>query len=492
MKNAKMTRVLMCAVCILLSLTLILVTGCNSVGEESSSDTSTKANGNESVVSDTTDSGTSENESVTSTASNKTSSKKTSSKPYVKPPEVIGLPKITLADKKIIRLSHTEPDDFTKRMHDGAKRDYGLEIETVVVPYNNLAITLAQKINAGEQLDLAPCRNADYPIILQKGYAQEIDKYIDLTDKLWAEDLKTMNEWKWKGKYYMIGGCKPLGRMIFFNTTAFKKAGLPTPLELYNQGKWDWNALLDLAKELTLYDENGNVSQYGFAGESPQFMLHAATGEDYIKFDKNGIVNNFRSPNIAKAEVFLQDLILKHKVTPPFTQMQDFNLFAQNKVAMGYYGSWYSFTVAGISDRIKSGGISFAPAPKMPGASKPRYEGSIGSTIIPTASKNPKGAAAYLIYQKYYNMTQEETQYGPESPWYKEAAENWGWSKEMIQVYREVSKAEATIPLYHGIGSAADWAWEPISKLTKGTPWATIVEEYAPKMQQAIDQFMNE
>jgi len=65
-----------------------------------------------------------------------------------------------------------------------------------------------------------------------------------------------------------------------------------------------------------------------------------------------------------------------------------------------------------------------------------------------------------------------------------------GWTDDMVRIYEEVNESPNIIAhLYHGVGNAISWAWEPYSKLMTGTPWETIVEEYAPKMEQEIELF---
>ncbi len=39
--------------------------------------------------------------------------------------------------------------------------------------------------------------------------------------------------------------------VTYYNADLFKAAGLPTPKELAEQGKWNWETLLDSAKKLT-------------------------------------------------------------------------------------------------------------------------------------------------------------------------------------------------------------------------------------------------
>jgi len=47
--------------------------------------------------------------------------------------------------------------------------------------------------------------------------------------------------------------------VIYYNEDLFKAAGIPTPKELNDQGKWNWDTLLESAKKLT----DTSKQQYG-------------------------------------------------------------------------------------------------------------------------------------------------------------------------------------------------------------------------------------
>lgn len=400
----------------------------------------------------------------------------------------LNLPEINVENKEITLMCGSEFDDFQKRMHEGLLRDYGITVKAEVVPYESLATLLRQKITSGEAPDLYSMANTDYPGLLARDLFLPLKDYVDLEDKVWQEDLPKMENWKWKGEYYLAGGSSGVSRFLWYNKTIFADAGLETPIELYDKGEWDWDKLLEYAKELTVEDENGQITRYGFAGESLQYTFRGSVGEDYIKFTENGVENNFRSPNVAKAEKFLQDLFITHKVVPTDTTISSFDLFMQNKVAMGIYGHWFAFSAEGATERLKAGEIEFAPPPKAPGM-EPWYYGDVSGLLIPKGAKNPEGAGAYLTYRAYYNRVEEETDQGEVSPWMKTNIDA-GWTEDMVRIYEEVNDSPNIMAhLYTGIGNAMDWAWEPYTAVTTGTPWETVVEEYAPKMEAAIQQF---
>ena len=84
----------------------------------------------------------------------------------------------------------------------------------------------------GLLMDLKPLIDKDASFVLADFYKQTVDELTN-DGKIWGlpRDISTM--------------------VTYYNADLFKAAGLPTPKELAEQGKWNWETLLDSAKKLT-------------------------------------------------------------------------------------------------------------------------------------------------------------------------------------------------------------------------------------------------
>ena len=101
-----------------------------------------------------------------------------------------------------------------------------------------------------------------------------------------------------------------------YNQDLLAKAKVPTPKELQAQGKWDWNALRDMAKELTTGD--GPERVHGFLaqndGQTGYFNFIFANDGDLWNADRTK--TTLDAPPAMEALQFMADLILKDKTSP--------------------------------------------------------------------------------------------------------------------------------------------------------------------------------
>ncbi|HEY0736371.1 MAG TPA: extracellular solute-binding protein, partial [Herpetosiphonaceae bacterium] len=80
----------------------------------------------------------------------------------------------------------------------------------------------------------------------------DLKPYIDADPRLTLDDFydQPLRELSHDGKLY--GLPRDVSTLVvYYNADLFKAAGIATPNELAEQGAWDWNALLDSARQLT-------------------------------------------------------------------------------------------------------------------------------------------------------------------------------------------------------------------------------------------------
>jgi len=118
------------------------------------------------------------------------------------------------------------------------------------------------------------------------------------------------------GKLYGLAGASFVGG-IYYNTKLFADAGLPTPFELYRQGKWNWDTFLESAKKITKSDKSimgvaASLNPHG----TPRLWLgtNGTLEVDDLRFPTKSF---YDSPKAIEAVQFHQDLLLKHQVADP-------------------------------------------------------------------------------------------------------------------------------------------------------------------------------
>ncbi len=177
---------------------------------------------------------------------------------------------------------------------------------------------------------------------------------------------------------------------LYYNKKMFDKAGLPYP-----DGTWDWAKLTDVAKQLTIRNAAGKVSQWGFYTETTDMEnfwseLVWQNGGEIISADhKTSLVG---SDQAAAAIQFLQDLIWKDKVMPDAAITDALgDAFEQGQAAMEANGSWLVAT-----DQAAGLDFGIAPLPKGPAGQAT----SINPTgaVIYKGTKSPDAAWAFVKY----------------------------------------------------------------------------------------------
>jgi len=115
------------------------------------------------------------------------------------------------------------------------------------------------------------------PLLMNHGVLELLDSYINTEFDLADFEPRLLNAFKHNGKIY--GLPKDFSTLaLFSNKKAFKASGLSQPPQT-------WNELREYSKKLTIAQNRGGNSQYGF-GVTPElarqdFMIKAFGGELY-------------------------------------------------------------------------------------------------------------------------------------------------------------------------------------------------------------------
>ena len=76
------------------------------------------------------------------------------------------------------------------------------------------------------------------------------DDYLDLDSELWADVKDANDSMIWDGKHY-VATVEVTGDncAIIYNRKTIDENGLDDPAELFEKGKWDWDAFQDMLSE---------------------------------------------------------------------------------------------------------------------------------------------------------------------------------------------------------------------------------------------------
>lgn len=168
------------------------------------------------------------------------------------------------------------------------EKEYNVQIEWMA---NNIEtfvqdVTLAYT-SQKKYADLIFCPSTQGFDLCRLGAIQPLDEYINYDSK-WYQMTANADLFV-DGKHYSYmpdeNNANNIGLFITYNTTLLASAGCPDPFELYQQGKWDWEAFTNIIEKTTIKDDAGKVTQWGVSGS---FILEAmclSNGVDMIGMD---------------------------------------------------------------------------------------------------------------------------------------------------------------------------------------------------------------
>jgi multiple sugar transport system substrate-binding protein len=170
---------------------------------------------------------------------------------------------------------------------------------------------------AGTPPDTTWLNISDMPGVAEQGALFGLDQWITRDWKAIDGDDIYPGAWEavtWKGKRhgtpYEANPFLPVYRKDFFDA-----AGAVYPAKQAEQGKWDWNAVLETARKLTT--TTGSKKQFGLqlrVGNYALFHWIWNNGGEIWNQDRTECLMN--KPPAVEAIQFMQDLIVKHRVVP--------------------------------------------------------------------------------------------------------------------------------------------------------------------------------
>ena len=368
----------------------------------------------------------------------------------------------------------------TEELKTQAKNTYGLELEELTVPWEDVPVRLATLVLSGDSPDICMFRSdgMDFPNFIVNNLVQPVNDYIDLNNSFYDSVRECYELTQWQDKNYLMATGLGTSSSMFYNKKLFEDAGLETPWELYKKNEWDWNKLREYALALTEDKDNDGIpNRYGFAMCRPHGFLYT-TGKALGSYDSKTLsaINNVTDPDFARAQNFLSDMILKDHVCP--TSITDtLDYFATDAVAMVYAQLFYED--ANVVNLAKEGKLGICPLPRDPNVDKYYARGEIGGLWMPDGAKNPKGAVAYynLILRQSRDTSNQEKEY-------ERYRTEYGYTEENIEQVKEnadVTKVVPVLELTPWMDGGATW-----HMILNGGTWDVELAKVMPTIEAKI------
>ena len=259
-------------------------------------------------------------------------------------------------------------------------------------------------IAAGDSPDLVRYDWDSFPWAISKKLYTPLDDWLDIDSPLWADEKEIIEQFSFLGKHYYFPQEPMPGHSIIYNRVTLQEAGLPDPMDLYDEGNWNWDTFYDMMRT---WVEQGD-EHIGLAGSQWSALFFAnTTGKKVMEIRGNEFLNNMRDSDIQRAMDFLssakRDGLIGDGWVPPGDAFIDGNLLF---LSMGW--EW-GFTSAqeGLFKNNLDYEFAFVPFPKDPQADKYYLSSDSVGYLVPAGAKNIQGGVDYILCSRIYSTDAE-------------------------------------------------------------------------------------
>lgn len=364
-----------------------------------------------------------------------------------------GLTVPELENRKISILLSTSFDEEMERDTEEApsslyqtwltwKETYGEDVEVIKVEWDSFTTYLTTNAAAGSTPDIVYGGTTWFPSWPAKNLVQSLEPYMDFSDSMWRKDI--MDQMKWNGQYYVAYAQEPENFYICYNKTKFELAGETTPLEYWQQDKWNWTQFVETAKNMTDIDND----EYGYTGWN---LGLSKSIYSLIDVGEDGSVSSLITT--PKVKRWFTEIYNFYHTGAARTDNQKGNFlttFPAGKDAMIHISPE---EYVRMQRRLQvTGGDEFEIAPypifDPNGETVSKTTTNIYGLSIASHAKNPEGAAAYikLYYQIMANINNSYGELGLFGSYL---------SEEEKAAIKEANESTAELNFLHGFGNAS-------------------------------------
>ncbi len=226
--------------------------------------------------------------------------------------------------------------------------------------------------------------------------------------------------------------------VVFYNQDMFDEAGIAYPAD-----DWTWNDFRETAKALTVRDDNGNVTRFGFALPGGNFGLQPwllTNNTGYL--DRSWTEVTVTQPEFRESLQFMHDLIHVDGSTAAFEVpgFQDDKLGA-GLLAMSTAGHW-------PTNGLKAAGIENLGVANFPRNKSNSTVFGIGGVGVTTASDNPDLAWEFVLELTGEVYQQELADSGVSIPSWRRFAttDKWTAYPDNSEIFYESAKTAIPVP----------------------------------------------
>lgn len=292
---------------------------------------------------------------------------------------------------------------------------YGGKVEWIRTPYKDKYNILEQRILSQQPVDMFPFDETCLPYGVINGFFKPLDEFSDVLEldtNLWSDMRGLIDCNKAEGSSYVIPYSLSDPQLITYSRTMMKEEELDDPYELYLDGKWDYDTMIDMMKTFVENAPDKKKARYGVSGDFGCAALHSA-GLPVVGCENGKLVNNIGSEEIAKAVGFMAEInekkLYNSKWSSVFPTKGDTLFYAM--------GDW---SLGKSNAQNPDADLMIVPFPKPEGAEKNHICCNVNAKMLVSNSEKGAAVAAYIKCERL--AAAEET--------YRNAAKETALSEE--------------------------------------------------------------
>lgn len=326
----------------------------------------------------------------------------------------------------------------------------GKIFEWMNVSWGNRFDRLSSLIQSGDSPDIFPFEGTDFPYGIIMNRYQPVDDLFDFTAPKWAAASDMMDQFTVKGKRYCAFWDITLSSLMWYRKSNIVNMGVEDPQELFAQGKWDWDAFLNISRE---WKRTGTTDspKWGIDGFGAEDNILVSTGVPMVTNIGDGkLQSNLHDPNLERVIAHLNTIREEGIVYP----RQELNSWSVNLRA--WANSDILFTCSGIwtyeSDLRKfkkaykwdDDEIKVVPFPKDPQTDKHYVSLKQDSFMWVKGSTNKNGVKAWIDCNACVANDAAVTEASK-----KQSIENpdTAWTAELLDFLNPLYKLDGTSPV---------------------------------------------
>lgn len=362
------------------------------------------------------------------------------------------------------------------------KENSKVKVEVEVTPWDQYWTKMEAASTGGTAPDIITMHSNESYRYMSNG------ALLDLSDMISDGDINLSNYKKGIEELYQLDGKqyaipKDVSTVaLWYNKKLFDEAGVSYPDE-----SWTWETFLKAAKKLT----NSEKGIYGYAASN-----NSQDGYNSFIFQNEGTKLNedrskstFDNPNTVEAMQWYIDLILKEKVSPTNSQLDENDpaaMFQSGRVAMITHGSWMANQFKNNEYTRENCDVAVLPKGKIRAAQM----NGLGYSIS-ASTKYPEEAKDFLKFLAGKEGNEIQAENGTAIPAYNGLADKWA------EAFPEFNAQAFVDEVDYGVirpfnNSTIKWETLETETLRDAFSGKVTVKEIAPEIQKGTDEIIKD